>query len=110
MGLDQLLSKADVNVSASRAFGPVVERDDGTLVIPAALVIGAGGGGSGEGPEGSANAGKGGGGGHASVTWPLGAYVIRGDRVRWVPALDATRVALAVIRLACAVAKRRSRH
>jgi uncharacterized spore protein YtfJ len=99
MDIESLLAKADANVTAGRAFGPVIERD-GRLIIPTAFVVGAGGGGSGEGPEDDPNAGKGGGGGHFSVSWPMGAYVADEHGVRWVPAFDATRVALAGIALA----------
>jgi uncharacterized spore protein YtfJ len=99
MDIDALLDKADGNLTATRSFGPVVERE-GTLVIPAAIVIGGGGGGSGEGPEDSPNAGKGGGAGHLGLSWPLGAYVVDERGVRWVPAFDATRVALAGLALA----------
>jgi uncharacterized spore protein YtfJ len=97
--IEALLSKADAGLTAGRSFGPVIERGS-ALVIPAAVVIGVGGGGSGEGPSDGPNAGKGGGGGHFSVSWPLGAYVADDHGVRWVPALDATRVALAGLALA----------
>ena len=99
MDFEELLAKADANVTAGRAFGPVIERD-GRTIIPAAIVVGVGGGGGGEGPEESPNAGKGGGAGHANLSWPLGAYVADDHGVRWVPAFDATRVALAGIALA----------
>ncbi|GHF95499.1 MULTISPECIES: hypothetical protein [Amycolatopsis] len=42
---------------------------------------------------------------------PVGAFVIRGEHVRWVPALDVTRLGLAagvtVVALARILAKRR---
>jgi uncharacterized spore protein YtfJ len=99
MDVESLLAKADTNLTAGRSFGPVIERD-GRLIIPTAFVVGLGGGGSGEGPDDGPNAGKGGGAGHFSVSWPLGAYVADDHGVRWVPAFDATRVALAGIALA----------
>jgi uncharacterized spore protein YtfJ len=100
MDIDGLLAKATDSLTASRSYGPVIERD-GCTVIPAAFVIGGGGGGGGEGPAGpdGESTGSGNGGGHLGISWPYGAYVIRGDQVRWVPAIDATRVALAAIAL-----------
>ena len=96
MDVDALLSKATEHVSAGRAFGPVIERGD-CIVIPAAYVLSAGGGGGGEGPDSSGGTGSGAGAGNFSVSWPIGAYVVRDGGATWVPAIDATRVALAVI-------------
>jgi len=39
------------------------------------------------------------GGGFGGVVLPSGAYVVKGDQVRWVPAVDATIVALASLSL-----------
>lgn len=108
MDVDTLLGRATDALSAGRAFGPPIERD-GALVIPVAWVAGGGGGGSadvgeqehGEGgvrPEQASRPG-GGGGGFGGITWPLGVYVVRDGTVRFVPAVDATRIALAAIAL-----------
>jgi uncharacterized spore protein YtfJ len=96
MDVDALMARAQESLTAGRSFGPIVERD-GATIIPAALVVGGGGGGSGESPEGSANPGKGGGGGYFSLSWPLGAYVVKDGTARWVPAVDATRIAIAAL-------------
>ena len=115
MDVENLLAKASDHLSVRRAFGPAYERD-GMLIIPVALVAGGGGGGtsrtrhrnSAPGPDtlsapdatpresGPADAG----GGFGGLVLPAGAYVVRGDQVRWVPAVDPTIVVLASL---CAV-------
>lgn len=99
MDVDGLLARVTRDVTAGQAFGPVIERDD-CLVIPAAYVLGAGGGGGGDGPVDGETAGSGGGAGHFSLSWPVGAYVVRNGEVRWVPAFDATRVAVTALVIA----------
>lgn len=75
-------------------FGEPIERD-GLTVVPVAVVMGGGGGGSGpEGPEGGT------GGGFGVWARAIGAYEIRDDRLRFVPAVDV--VALGVVGLALA--------
>jgi uncharacterized spore protein YtfJ len=107
MDVETLLAKASENLVAGRSFGPVIERGE-TLVIPVAFVLGAGGGGGGSGPPDTANAGEGGGGGLFTVSYPIGTYVVRGDDVRWVPAVDATRIAIGVLSLGAAFLKLRA--
>ncbi|HJR26140.1 MAG TPA: hypothetical protein VJ804_11740 [Acidimicrobiales bacterium] len=111
MGFDveTLLAKAGESLTAGRSYGPVVEHD-GAMVIPAAWVIGAGGGGGGEGPPEGEHAGGGSGGGWLGISWPVGAYVIRGGEVRWVSAIDASRLALGVLGLAGAMIKLRAKQ
>jgi uncharacterized spore protein YtfJ len=94
MDLETLLSRATETLSVGRAFGPPIERD-GVLVIPVAWV--AGGGGGGEDTRGSEGEGQGG--GFGGVTWPLGVYMVKDANVRWVPAIDATRIVLGAIGL-----------
>ncbi len=109
MDVERLLSRAAEELSVRRAFGPPIDRD-GTLIIPVAWVAGGGGGGA-EGPEGEEGNGTGAGGGFGGVTWPLGVYVVREGRVRWVPAVDATRIALAGLGIFRALVKLRAlRH
>ena len=96
MDLDAVITKATDHISAGRSFGPVIERDD-CVVIPASYVFSAGGGGGGEGPDHEGQTGSGGGAGNFAMSWPIGAYVVRNGEARWVPAIDATRVALAVV-------------
>jgi hypothetical protein len=54
------------------------------------------------------------GGGFGGLVLPSGAYVVKGDQVRWVPAIDTTIVVLASLSLVRALARtwirRRRRH
>jgi uncharacterized spore protein YtfJ len=112
MNAGDLVKRATEGVSAGRAFGPAIERDD-CLIIPAAWVITAGGGGGDfvDAPEGSdASAKSSGGGGFTGITWPLGVYVVKDGNVRWVPALDMTRLALGGLAIVRHLIKRRSRN
>jgi len=108
MDVDKLLAKAGDHLSAHRAFGTAYEKD-GVLIIPVALVAGGGGGGTarpGHGepagdPEGRTETG----GGFGALVLPAGAYVVKGDQVRWVPAVDTTIVVLASLTLVRMVAR-----
>ena len=95
-------------LSARQVFGEPVERD-GVTVIPAATVIGGGGGGAGDDPKGddAAAAGprSGGGMGFGLIAWASGAFEIREGRVTWRPAVDVTRVVLAVVGVALVLVK-----
>jgi len=111
--LEKLMAKASDALSVGRAFGAPIERGD-TLVIPVAWVVGGGGGGGADvGAESQPGGDEapsrprpgGGGGGFGGFTWPLGVYVVKNGDVRWVPAVDATRVALAGIALLRTIAK-----
>jgi uncharacterized spore protein YtfJ len=99
-----LLSKVGNNLSVGRAFGTAYEKD-GLFVIPVAFV--AGGGGAGEGPSGATSSDdgangdepveespNGSGAGFGGVVFPVGAYVVKDDDVRWVPAVNVTLLAL----------------
>jgi hypothetical protein len=131
---ENLLAKAADNVSVRRAFGTAYEKD-GMLIIPVAIVAGGGGGGTARNRRGGPAAGPGSppeegatapdttpqdsgrteiGGGFGGLVLPSGAYVVTGDRVRWVPAVDATIAVLAsltlVRMLARACTRRRRRR
>jgi uncharacterized spore protein YtfJ len=134
MDVETILAKAAENLSVRRAFGTAYERGD-MLIIPVALVAGGGGGGAGTGrapsddsaaPPGTDPAGHdaasqdpdrtGAGGGFGGLVLASGVYVVKGDQVRWVPAVDVTIVALASLSLVRMLArtwtrrgKRRSR-
>lgn len=93
MNIEALFARVGENLSVSRAFGAPYERD-GALIIPVALVAGGGGGGG----DAQDNAG----GGIGGAVIPAGTYVVHGDRVRWVPAVNANLVivcALVALRL-----------
>ena len=100
------------NLSVRRAFGAAYEKN-GTLIIPVALVAGGGGAGTsrtgrgnpatGRRPEGEDPAHdaapqdpepRDAGGGFGGLVLPTGVYVVKGDQVRWVPAVDTTIVVL----------------
>jgi uncharacterized spore protein YtfJ len=119
MGAGSLLEKVGDNLSVRRAFGPAYEKD-GTLIIPVAMVAGGGGGGvahprSGQAappdgvvredspPEPSAappeQARMDAGGGFGGLVLPVGVYVVKGDQVRWIPAVDVTIGVLASLSL-----------
>lgn len=106
MDVLKLLERAGDHLAIGRAFGPPYERD-GTTVIPVAMVAGGGGGGS-AGEE----AGEGAGGGFGGVVHPLGVYEVRDGRVRFVPTVDVTLLALCWLLVLRLVVKRarRARH
>jgi hypothetical protein len=122
MDVENLLVKASDTVSVRRAFGPAYEKD-GMLIIPVAIVVG---GGAGRPRRGNSAARSGGppeeghvahdtvpadtgrmdsGGGLGGLVLPSGAYVVKGDQVRWVPAVDTTIVVLASLGLVRALAR-----
>ena len=92
MDAQDIVAQARDAVSVKRVFGDPYERN-GVTVIPAARVGGGAGGGVGEGPEGEGS-GKGSGSGFGLSARPAGAYVIRGEEVRWQPAVDVNRIVL----------------
>jgi uncharacterized spore protein YtfJ len=119
MDVGDVLMKVSDNLSVRRAFGAAYEKD-GTLIIPVALVAGGGGGGTARprrgNPAGRPGSPAGGdpavpgtpppdsertdsGGGFGGLVLPAGAYVVKGDQVRWVPAVDATVVIVASLSL-----------
>jgi uncharacterized spore protein YtfJ len=125
MDVENLLAKVSDNLSVRRAFGTAYERD-GMLIIPVAIVAGGGGAGTGPArrgnsaarpdnpPEGSAttddappqDAGRmDAGGGFGGLVLPSGAYVVKGDEVRWVPAVDVAVVVLASLSLVRMIAR-----
>jgi uncharacterized spore protein YtfJ len=123
MDAGTLLDKVSDHLSVRRAFGSAYEKD-GTLIIPVALVAGGGGAGTsrtgrgkpatGGRPEGDDPAHdaspqdpepKDAGGGFGGLVMPTGVYVVKGDQVRWVPAVDTTIVVLASLSLARLLAR-----
>lgn len=92
-------------ISVKRVFGEAFERN-GVTLIPVAKVMGGGGGGGGSAPDGSA---EGSGTGFGLAAKPAGAYVIRGDDVRWQPAVDVNRIVAGVLAVAALALLRKSR-
>ncbi len=120
MDVKELLDKVGDHLSVGRAFGPAYEKD-GTLVIPVAFVAGGGGGGGSDAPsEGTLPDGDsttesnsrvtGSGGGFGGVVLPVGVYVVNGERVRWMPAVNVTWIALSVLSLVGVFARSRARR
>jgi len=94
VNVQDVISQARDAITVKRVFGDPYEKN-GVTVIPAARVQGAAGGGDGEGPVSDAGGmGKGSGSGFGLTARPAGAYVIRGDQVRWQPAVDVNKVIL----------------
>ena len=122
MDVENLLARTSENLSVRRAFGAAYEKD-GMLIIPVALVAGGGGGGTSTHPTGPPEAGSAeqdaapqdsgradAGGGFGGVVLPSGAYVVKGDQVRWVPAVDTTILVLATLSLVRVLARAWSRR
>ena len=123
MDVKELLGKVADHISVGRAFGPAYEKD-GTLIIPVALVAGGGGGGGSEVPrketplaydaaENHHTPVTGSGGGFGGVVVPVGVYVVSGERVRWMPAVNVTLIALGalgVLRVVATSSMRSRRH
>jgi uncharacterized spore protein YtfJ len=129
MDVENLLAKASDNLSVRRAFGAAYEKD-GMLIIPVAMVAGGAGGGTSRHRHGNSAArpetlessdatpqesGRTDtGGGFGGLVLPTGAYVVKGDQVRWVPAVSPAIVALAALSLVRmligARARRRRNH
>jgi uncharacterized spore protein YtfJ len=87
MRIMDAVSQARSVMRAAEVFGTPFESN-GVTVIPAAKITGgAGGGGDQHDPQA-------GGLGFGVVSQPAGAFVIKGDDVRWQPALDLNRVIL----------------
>jgi uncharacterized spore protein YtfJ len=113
MDAGKILEKVSDNLSVRRAFGTAYEKD-GVLIIPVAIVAGGGGGGSARSkrsestPQDAAPPDSGG--GFGGLVLPSGVYVIKGDQVRWVPAVDVTIAVLASLGLLRALARSWSRR
>jgi uncharacterized spore protein YtfJ len=106
MDVEALFAKVNESISSGRSFGPPIESD-GLVIVPVSVVVGGGGGGSGEGPTDQAT---GSGGGFGTISWPMGVYVVKDDQVRWVPAVDATRLVLGGLAVLRAIVRARHRR
>ena len=84
-----LLDQVRDTLNVKRVFGEPYEHD-GVTIVPVATVMGGGGGGSGD--EGQDRSGECA--GYGLVAKPAGVYVIKGDDVRWQPAVDVNRIVM----------------
>jgi uncharacterized spore protein YtfJ len=99
MNLTDVLEEAKHTIGSKGVFGTPYEKN-GVTVIPAARIMGGAGGGEGRAPRGSADGTPGeadsmptGSGAEFGVSGhPSGAFVIKGDQVSWVPAVDVNRL------------------
>jgi uncharacterized spore protein YtfJ len=129
MDAENLLARASENFSVRRAFGAAYEKNGVLIIPVALVAGGGGGGTSRPRPGNSAARADGSaepdatpqdsgpmeagpreagrtdagrtdaGGGFGGLIMPAGAYVVKGDQVRWVPAVDVTIVVLASLSL-----------
>jgi uncharacterized spore protein YtfJ len=90
MDATALLEKAHEVLNARQVIGEPYERN-GTVLLPVVSIRGGGGGGGGDAGNGAPS---GAGGGIGLMARPVGAYVMRGDKVTWLPAVDVNRVIL----------------
>jgi uncharacterized spore protein YtfJ len=89
MDMDMNLKGVYDAMTVQRVYGDPIERD-GVVVIPAAAVRGGGGYGGGSDSDGA----EGSGGGSGVTARPVGVYRIDDGEVTWIPAVDATRIAM----------------
>ena len=87
MRVMDIVTEAKSVMRANEVFGTPYEKN-GVTIIPAAKISGGAGGG------GDQHEPQAGGAGFGVSSRPAGAFVIRGDEVRWQPALDVNRVIL----------------
>ncbi|MFJ5993256.1 spore germination protein GerW family protein [Lentzea sp. NPDC092896] len=87
MKIEELIASVKNSVEAKKVYAEPYEKN-GITVIAAASVSGGTGGGSGKDEKGQ----EGEGGGFGIAAKPTGAFVINGDDVRWVPAVDVNRL------------------
>ena len=93
--IDKVAEEARDVPGVKRVFGEPFQKN-GITLIPAARIVGGAGGGSGSGPLAEGEQGveqaSDGGAGFGMAGSPAGAYVIDGQHVRWVPAIDVNRI------------------
>ncbi len=100
----ELVDRFGEHIAVGRAFGSAYEKDEST-VIPVAIVVGGAGSGAGDGRE-----GKGEGGGFGGLVYPIGVYVIRDGDAKFVPSVNASRIAASALSLVGIAAKRAVRR
>jgi uncharacterized spore protein YtfJ len=105
MKVNELLGIAGETMTVRRVYAEPYEKD-GVTVIAGAVVSGGGGGGGGHDNQGQ----EGEGGGFGLTARPAGAFVIKGGKVRWRPAVDVNRLATiaGLVAVAYLVTRRRA--
>ena len=108
----EILSEARDAMTVRRVFGEPFEKEGMTIVPVAQVMGGFGGGGPAETPAATGVTAPAGtkpaaptgiGGGFGVVARPMGVFVIREGRVRWVPSVDVTRLVFRMILGAAAI-------
>lgn len=95
MDLKDFVGAGQESMTIRRVFGePYVQN--GVTLVPAARIKGAVGGGGGD-QKTEGQEGEGEGGGLILSAAPIGVYVIRGEKVTWMPSFDVNRVILGVL-------------
>ena len=123
MDVKEILARVGEELSVRRVFGEPFERD-GALIVPAAVVAGGGGGGvdpkgaptpdgtsTDDAPDQPSDLGKkqpAAGAGYGGYVRALGVYAIKDGQVRFVPAVNATALAIAGILSVAAVVTART--
>lgn len=95
--LDEILADAGKTLGVRRIYGEPYEKNGVTVITAARVMGGAGGGGAADttmtdSPAGASATGTGV--GFGMNGGPVGAFVIRGDEVKWLPAVDVNRMML----------------
>jgi len=98
MKVEDIVEQARDSLGSKRVYGEPYEKN-GITIIPAARVMGGAGGGDGgekttDGTDGAKVGGTGSGVGYGMAGSPAGAFVIKGDEVKWLPAIDVNRLML----------------
>lgn len=88
MEISEVVDRARDALSVERVFGQPIQQGE-SVILPVAKVRGGGGGGSG-----GAKDQEGEGGGFGLMVAPAGAFVVRGEKIRWMPAVDLNRIVL----------------
>lgn len=95
MKAHEILAQARDAMTLKKVFGDPIERD-GVTVIPVARIAGGAGGGSdprgATETEANSTLPRGQGSGYGFRASPAGVYVIKGDQVKWRPAIDVNRI------------------
>ncbi len=95
----RILSQARNSLGSKRVFGEPYEKNGVTVITAARVMGGAGGGGEGTSQEATGDAATkaaGTGIGYGMIGSPAGAFIVKGDKVQWMPAVDVNRLMLGI--------------
>ena len=96
MKVEEIVEQARESLGSKRVYSEPYEKNGITIIAAARVMGGAGGGDGGEKTtdetDGAHVAGTSSGVGYGMAGSPAGAFVINGDQVKWVPAIDVNRM------------------